>query len=197
MQTSQQEKMDHLDRTTGNGSASAEDDLVETVSIFHNEWGSSAATTFNPTDRDASGNFIPRDTQKRFKELYKLQNGKMERSRKQDIRDSYVANDAATFLSVLNFPAPDRKRVQKILSDLDISANNFGGRRYEKIILAICSLVSDEELSKRYSVDTTVQISDKRITATDEFNELMEVTGMSETEHRRIREQVRQKSEYF
>lgn len=197
MATSQPEKLDAFDRGNGTGSASAEDDFLEQTSIFHNEWGSSAATTFNPADTDALGNPIPKEKQQKFEELYRLHNGKMERSRKQDIRDSYVANDAATFLSVLDMPTPQRKRVQKILSELDISANNFGGRRYEKIILAICSLVSDEALSDRHSVDSDIQISDKRILNRDEFEELMEVTGMSVTEHRKIREQVRQKSDYF
>lgn len=197
MATSQPEKLDAFDRGNGTGSASAEDDFLEQTSIFHNEWGSSAATTFNPADTDALGNPIPKEKQQKFEELYRLHNGKMERSRKQDIRDSYVANDAATFLSVLDMPTPQRKRVQKILSELDISANNFGGRRYEKIILAICSLVSDEALSDRHSVNIDIQISDKRILNRDEFEELMEVTGMSVTEHRKIREQVRQKSDYF
>jgi hypothetical protein len=197
MRKSQPEKMDAFDRGNGTGSASAEDDFLEQTSIFHNEWGSSAATTFNPADTDALGNPIPKQKQQKFEELYRLHNGKMERSRKQDIRDSHVANDAATFSSVLDMPTPQRKRVQKILSELDISANNFGGRRYEKIILAICSLVSDEALSDRHSVDTNVQISDKRIFNRDEFEELMEATGMSGTEHRKIREQVRQKSDYF
>lgn len=197
MATSQPEKLDAFDRGNGTGSASAEDDFLEQTSIFHNEWGSSASTTFNPADTDAFGNTIPKKKQRKFEDLYRLHNGKMESSRKQDIRDSYVANDASTFSSVLDMPVPQRKRVQKILSDLDIDANNFGGRSYEKIILAICSLVSDEELSNRYSVDNDVRVSDKRILNKDEFQELMNVVGMSGTEHRKIREQVRQKSDYF
>jgi len=197
MQKSQPEKLDAFDRGNGNGSASAEDDFLEQTSIFHNEWGSSAATTFNPADTDALGNQIPKKKQQKFEQLYRLHNGKMERSRKQDIRDSHVANDASTFSSVLDMPTPQRKRVQKILSELDIAANNFGGRRYEKIILAICSLVSDEELSKRHPVDTDVKVCEKRLLNKDEFEELMNVTGMSGTEHRKIREQVRQKSDYF
>jgi hypothetical protein len=197
MCTSQFEALDAFDRGHGTGSASAEDDFLEQSSIFHNEWGSSAATTFNPADTDAKGNDISEEKQRKFEDLYQLHNGKMEKLRKQDIRDSHVANDAATFVSVLEMTGPQRARVQRILEKLDISSNNFGGRRYEKIILSICSLVSDEALSERYSSDDDVQIFDKRLLNKDEFEELMQVTGMSGTEHRKIREQIRQKSDYF
>lgn len=197
MATSQRNVYDAFDRSDGNGSASAEDDLVEKNSIFHNEWGSSAATTFKPSDTDAHGNDLSQKKQQKFEDLYALNNGKWEKSRKIDIHSSHVKNDAETFMSVLEIPTPQRKRVVHILDQVNISANNFGGRQYEKIILSICSLVCDEALSNRYPPTTDEDVTSKRLFNQEEFKELMETVSMSGTEHRKIREKVRQESDYF
>lgn len=177
--------LDPFDRSTGNGSRSETDDWLDGESIFSNEWGSTAATTFKPTD-------APAQKQDQLDRLYKLQNGKGERSRKDTIRASYIENDAETFMSVLEMPEPQRETVRNILSNLDISSNNFGGRSYEKIILAICSLVADEALSTQ----PNPSVND-RLFLTDEFRDLMEVNKMSGSEHRSLRVSVREKSEYF
>lgn len=196
MQQTQRGSYDAFDRGSGNGSSSAEDDMVEKYSIFHNEWGSAAATTFNPADTDSKGNSIPRAKKQKFEDLYALHNGKGEQSRKSDIRWSHMKNDAETFMSVLELPTPQRKRVIHILKEVDIST--FGSdRTYEKIILAICSLVSDEELSERYDETETTKLWSRRLYSRDAYQDLMEAVEMSVTEYRRIREQVRQKSEYF
>ena len=197
MATSQQNVYDAFHRGGGDGSASAEDDLVEEHSIYHNEWGSSAATTFKPSDTDAHGNDLSEKKQQKFKNLYALNNGKLEKSRKHDIQTSHLKNDAETFMSVLEIPSPQRKRIIHILEQTNISSNNFGGRKYEKIILAICSLVCDERLSNRYPITTDEDITSKRLYNKTEFKQLMETINMSATEHRKIREQVRQKSDYF
>lgn len=177
--------IDPFDRGNGNGSRATEDDWLDEASIFHNEWGSTAATTFNPKEASLS-------KQSKFEDLYKLQNGKGETDRKDTIRQSHIVNDAKTFMSVLELPDPQRETVMSILDDLDISSNNFGGRRYEKIILAVCSLVSDEALSNQH--DPSV---DDRLFLTDEFRDLMRVNDMSGKEHRKIRVAVRDRSDYF
>lgn len=189
--------VDAFDRRGGNGSASGADTFLDEQSIYDNEWGSAAATTFNPADTDAYDNSLPQATRHKFQRLYAHHNGKGESNRRQDIITSHIMNDTETFVSVLDMPTPQRRRVKKIIEDLDTSSNNFGGRKYEKIILAVCSLVSDEAVSRRHSVDSDIDITEKQIRKTDAFNELMETTGMSATEHRTIREQVRQRSEYF
>lgn len=187
-----QAMLDPFDRSNGNGSRNETDDWLDGESIFSNEWGSTAATTFKPTDTDGQNHPIPQRKQNRLERLYDLQNGKGESSRKETIRASYIENDAETFMSVLELPEPQRETVREILTNLDISSNNFGGRRYEKIILAVCSLVADEALSNQ--PNPSVQ---DRLFLTDEFRDLMEVNSMSGSEHRSIRVSVREKSDYF
>jgi len=101
-------------------------------------------------------------------------------------------NDAQTFATILELPEYQKQRIIEIAEEFDFEANRFGGKPYEKILLAICSLVSDKELS-----DKPYASLDKRIVLTDEFRELMDVNEMSSSEHNRIREMVREKTEYF
>lgn len=184
--------LDPFHRGNGNGSRSDTEDWLDEQSIFDNEWGSSAATTFNPGGTDAYGHELSEERREKFESLYKLHNGKMESSRKSDIRTSYVENDAKMFMSVLEMPDTQRERVLLILNDLDISSNNFGSRRYEKIILALCTLVSDEALTDRPNPSI-----ENRLFLRDEFRDLMDCTGTSSSELRKIRRDIRQKSEHF
>lgn len=175
-----------FDSTSGNGSSSKEESYIDRESIFSNEWGSQAATTFNPNE-------APPDKKEHFEELYAQHNGKGERDRSVTITQSHITNDAKTFMSILELPQYQRKRVLNILERMDISSNNFGpGKRYEKIILTICSLVADEELSRRPDASL-----DDRLFLTDEFSELMETTDMTSAEHNLLRRKIRQQSEYF
>jgi hypothetical protein len=178
--------LDPFDRTEGNGSNGRADDFLDGDSIFDNEWGSTAATTFKPSDCDDPAR------RRKLERLYKLQNGKFEDTRIQTIRASNVENDAQTFMSVLELAEPQRDRIMEVLDDLDISSNNFGGRRYEKIILAICSLIADESLSNQ--PDPSL---DDRLFLSDEFQNLMDVCNMTNSEHRKLRASVRDKSSYF
>lgn len=176
---------DAFARGNGNGSRNGTDDWLDERSIFDNEWGSAAATTFNPSD-------LENGKQDKFETLYELHNGKMEKSRKSDIRTSHIENDAKTFMSVLEMPEPQRERVMLILDDLDISSNNFGSRPYEKIILAICTLVSDEALGNQTNPNI-----ENRLFLTDEFRDLMDCTHTSSSDIRKLRRDVRAKSDYF
>lgn len=185
-------QFDPFDRGNGNGSRTSTDDWLDQNSIFDNEWGSSAATTFNPNGTDGNGYPLLPHREDKFEKLYDWHNGKGERSHKEDIRQSYIVNDAKTFTSVLEMPERQRDTVLEILDEIDISSNNFGGVRYEKIILTICSLVSDEALGNQPNPSL-----DDRLFLTDQFRELMDCTGMSSSEHRKIRKRVRQESNYF
>lgn len=184
--------IDPFDRSNGNGSRNNEEDWLDGESIFSNEWGSQAATTFRPDDTDGQGQAIPTRKQHRLQRLYERQNGKGEQSRKETIRASYIENDTEVFMSVLEMPEPQRETVREILDDLDISSNNFGSRRYEKIILTVCSLVADEALSDRHNPSL-----DERLYFSDSYRDLMESTHMSSNDHRKIRVAVRDKSDYF
>ena len=177
--------IDPFDRGNGNGSRNAGDDWTDEVSIFDNEWGSQAATTFNPKE-------APLGRVDKFEFLYEIQNGKGEANRKTTIRQSHIENDMEMFMDVLEMPTYQRERVTYILDNLDLSSNNFGSKRYEKIILATCSLVSDEALSDSSDPD----VSD-RLFLQDSFRDLMDSTRMSSSEHRQLRVAVREKSDYF
>lgn len=177
--------VDPFDRGNGNGSRNARDDWADEVSIFDNEWGSQAATTFNPKE-------APLSRMEKFESLYQIQNGKGEANRKTTIRQSHIKNDTETFMDVLEMPTYQRERVTYILDNLDLSSNNFGGKRYEKIILATCSLVADEALSNSRDPDV-----DDRLFLSDEFRQLMDSTKMSSSEHRQLRVMVRERSDYF
>lgn len=189
--------IDPFARGNGNGSRAAEDDWLDEASIFHNEWGSTAATTFNPEGTDAYGRELPKHKREKFERLYQWHNGKGESSRKDTIRQSHIVNDARAFMSVLEMPDMQRNRVLDILQELDISSNNFGGRRYEKIILALCSLVADESLTRRLEREENPSAVENRLFLTDEYRDLMDVTEMSGREHRQIRQQIRRKSDEF
>lgn len=184
--------LDPFHRGNGSGSRNASDDWADETSIFHNEWGSTAATTFNPDGTDGQGQPIPKSRRDFYKRLYRHQNGYGESDRKDTIRASHRLNDAEMFMSVLEMPSTQRETVLQILEKLDISSNNFGGRPYEKVILAVCSLVSDEALSSQPNPSL-----DNRLSNSDAFTDLMGVNDMSRTELRRIRRSVKEKSSYF
>lgn len=186
-------RFDAFDRARGNGSTDSSTDWLDEQSIYTNEWGSVAATTFNPHEPDANGNPLPERKKQRMERWEDFHNGKGRTTRADEINKSHIQNDANTFLSVLELPQPQRDRVLLILDNLDISSNNFGaGRPYEKIILALCSLVADEALT-----DQPNPSIDDRLFLQDEFRELMDATEMSSSELRRIRAAIRERTDEF
>jgi len=92
----------------------------------------------------------------------------------------------------------ERERVVNIAQELDFSSTRFGGKPYEKILLAICSLVSDEELSRRFE-EGTIQATatQQRLILSERFRDLMEVNSLGSKEHSRIRQLLRDKTELF
>jgi hypothetical protein len=191
--TSPQAILDPFDRELGAGSGSKADDWLDGESIFHNEWGSQAATTFNPSEGDANGHSLSTEKQHKLERLYELQNGKGRTTRKTEIRQSHINNDAETFMSVLELPEAERRSIRQILDNLEIDSRKFSsGYRYEKIILTICSLVADEALSTQPEAKF-----EQRLFFTDEFRELMESCNMSSSDHRKLRPIVREKADYF
>ena len=195
--SSTKDLLDPFNREVGSGSRNAEEDWVDDSSIFGNQWGSTAATTFNPSGQDGTGESLTPRQEKKYKNLYELHNGRGESDRHHTILESYIKNDAKMFMSTLDMPAHQRSDVLNIIQDLDISSQNFGKYRpYEKIILAVCSLVSDKALTQRIDEGADMSIDD-RIFSTESFEELMESVGMTSGEHRQIRNRVRDESDYF
>jgi hypothetical protein len=183
---------DAFDRQRGNGSRERSDDWLDEKSIFNNEWGSTAATTFDPDGPDGKGNEMTAEKRKKFERLYERNNGKGASSRRGDIRSSHVKNDAKMFMSALDMPSRQRERVLNILDGLDISSNTFGPRKYEKILLALCSLVADEALSRKEE-----PMIEERLFLSDNFRHCMDVTSMSSSELRQIRKRIREETNEF
>jgi hypothetical protein len=88
--------------------------------------------------------------------------------------------------------------VVEIAESLDFSSTTYGGKKYEKVLLAICSLVSDRALSQRLDHNNTnATIADQRIVLSEKFRDLMEANRLGSREHNRIREMIREKTELF
>jgi hypothetical protein len=178
--------LDPFDTDPGSGASPASDKWLDEQSPFDNGWGSNAATTFKKAD-------VPDRKKQKFERLYDLHNGKGESHRSMDITESRMKNDLETFMSVCELPEHQREIVRELFQNLDMSSNNFGANRpYEKILLCLCSLVADKKLSEQPEASI-----DDRLLLTDEFQDLMDVTGMSSRDHRRTRTAIRQKLEYF
>ena len=182
---------DPFDRSNGNGSRSAEEDwLDENTTAAENQW-STAETTFYYWEASAA-------QQSKFQDLYKAHHGKGESDRDFTIRRSHIVNDAQTFVSILEMADPERDRVIQVAQELNFSSNRFGGKPYEKILLAVCSLVSDEALSRHVNQNSVdASLANQRLILTDEFRDLMDVNNLGSKEHSRIRQMLRDKTELF
>lgn len=179
--------LDTLDRSNGNGSRTTEEDwLDEHTTASANEW-SSAETTFYYWD-------APAHQQRNFKNLYDRQHGKGDSSRSSELPRMKAMADTKAFCAMLEVNSSVQERIEFIMERIDISANTYGGKSYEKIILAVCTLVYDEYLSSRPVKD--VEYS-QRLIFDDTFRDLMEANNLGSKELRGIREQIRSKSDYF
>lgn len=182
---------DPFDRSNGNGSRSAEEDwLDEHSTAAENQW-STASTTFYYWEASAS-------QQDKFESMYNAHHGKGESDRRSTIRRSHIVNDAETFSNILELPRAQRECVIGISRELDFSSTRFGGKPYEKILLAVCSLVSDHALSQRLNHENAGSaVANQRVVLRDSFRDLMEVNDLGSREHNRIRQMLREKTEFF
>jgi hypothetical protein len=182
---------DPFDRSNGNGSRSAEEDwLDENTTSAENQW-STAETTFYYWEASSA-------KKKQFERFYDWHHGKGEGDRRTTLRRSNIVTDAETFVNVLELREPQSLRVVEIAKELDFSSNRFGGKPYEKILLAIISLVSDQELSQRLNhQNLDSSLANQRIVLDDTFRDLMEANNLGSREHNRIRQMLREKTEEF
>lgn len=179
--------IDALDRTGGNGSRTTEEDwLDQHTTSAENEW-SSAKTTFYYWE-------APEHKQHNFKRFYNKQHGKDDPNRSSELPRMRALADAKAFCAILNLNKQLTERIIYIMEEIDMDSNTFGGKSYEKLILAICSLVYDEHLSSM-PVDS-IQYG-QRLIFDETFRDLMESNELGSNELRGVREQVRTKTEFF
>lgn len=94
-------------------------------------------------------------------------------------------NDARLFASHLGLSEPERDKVVEMADEIDFT--KFGSFKTEQVLVACCSLVRDEN-TEEYG---------NRIILQDEFRELMDVTGLGSSQHRKIRQAIRERTDYF
>lgn len=178
---------DNLDRETGNGARSKQEEwLDENTTAAKHEW-SSAETTFYYWE-------APQSRRDEFYEFYQQHHGKNDSNRSAELPRMRALSDARAFSSMLELPEIVRERIIFIVEDIELAATTFGGKSYEKIVLGVISLSHDEYLS---SLPRDAVSYDERLIFDETFNELMRVNNLSSSELRGVREQIRSKSQYF
>lgn len=174
---------DALDRSEGSGSSDWQDEQMDVNSRVHpNDW-TTAHTTFRVSD-------APQEKRERFQSLKRAHDGYGEEDRKSTLRQSKIMKDAECFSNVCSLSEQETEKVFKIIKTSDISSNTFGGKSYEKILLAVMTLVRDQ------NINSTEQMN-QRLILQDNFKELMNSCKIGSGELRRVRQMVREKTEYF
>ena len=181
---------DMLDRNEGTGSRNVEEDWLDgNSSVKDNKWTTSR-TTFWPDAEDGHGNKLTGDSRKRWKELRKAHDRFSSEGdnydRKTTIRYGHIMNDVHTFCNLCELSKHHTEEVASIINNSDISSKNYGGKRYEKIILAVMSLIVDRDID-------TVDNIDQRLILDEDFKQLMENAKMGTTELRKVRQMVRER----
>jgi hypothetical protein len=170
---------DAADRNSGNGSRSADEDwLDENSRIDDNKWTTSQ-TTFWPDDDDKKFS--------RLREVHDRFAGEDEEyNRKTSIRYGHIMNDVYTFANICELQQYQSKAVASIIKDTDISSNNYGGKSYETIILAVMSLIVDRDIEN-------VDEYNNRLILQDSFRSLMDSVGVGSKDIRKTRQMVRER----
>lgn len=179
---------DAFDRDNGTGSRSLEEDWLDANNrVQDNKW-TSANTTFWPRSADGNGNKLSGEQRKRFRELRKVHDrfASSSDNRKTTIRYGHIMNDVYTFCNICGLDERETETVATLIKETDISSKNYGGKRYEKIILALMSLVVDANIE-------TAEEMDQRLILQDDFKELMENTEFSSGELRTVRQMIRER----
>lgn len=173
---------DGIDRTMGNGSRNVQQDWIdENTTATDNDW-SSAQTTFYYDD-------APSHTRSKYYRLKEWNDGKGEENRTSDNFSTMVELDIRAFSNISELTDYQTKRVIYIIQNTDISSNNFV-KSYEKLILAVISLVVDDHIKTEEAIDN-------RAIYREGFAELMESCDLDNHELRRVRQQIREKSHFF
>lgn len=181
---------DALSRAPGDGSRSTEADWMdENTRVSDNKWTSSR-TTFWTEGTDGNGNTLNKSQRDKYKRLRKVHDrfaGENKKyNRKTTIRYGHIMNDVYTFCNLCSLREQQTESVSNIIRETDISSNNYGGKSYEVIILAVMSLIVDRDID-------SVEDMDKRLLLTDSFRNLMDSNEVGSSELRTVRQMVRER----
>jgi hypothetical protein len=168
-----------ISREVGDGSSDETEDFVDGIALREND-GRSLTRTEIPYSHNEHDSSIDWD------KLRKINDGMWASERKSQNRMVEIRKDAKLFFDRLELDEDEKDRGFYILDNIDYSSNNFG-RRIEEIILAIATLVRDENCEN---------IS-RRLNNQDIYHELLEINNTSPRVIRRIRNKIRDEYDFF
>lgn len=170
----------------GDGSNGTEEAYIDSNSIIQNDGRSKCVTGFDPRDVSHKTTVVRQgETYRKWEWLNQLNDGVQENDRASANWHAGKINDAKLFCDHLNFSPELTEEVVEMAKTIDFS--EFGQYTVCAVLVGCCSLVADSH---------TDTIED-RIIVRDEFKELMEVTGIGSREHNKIRQGIRERTEYF
>ena len=180
----QSDFLDTISRDAGSGSRSYEEDWLDANSTSAEQTWSSAQTFFYPDD-------APAELKEKYKRLKDWNDNKWSSERKAELNQKNMQADLETFCNILGLTQNQEDRVKYLFEDLDLS-KELGGRSYEKIILSLCTLVTDSDIPN--NLENIEQKFNQRLVFSEEFEELRQVVDMSRGEHKKIRQRIRESS---
>jgi hypothetical protein len=157
-------------RERGTLSASEVDEMIDESAVWDNDGRSQTRTGFDPRESD--------DPMK-WRRLNKINDGWRASDRRQQNRWADRQRWIETFCSFLDLPQTDVSRVKHIMRDVDMA--RMGHYSSQQTILAIISLVANER--------------GRWIRDEEDFRRLLQDTGTTLGEIKRVRQLVRQKTD--
>lgn len=163
----------------GSGSNAAIDDVIDQEAIIENDGRSNTRTFFYPEDAE----YDSKQKEKQYKRLIRWQDGERHptESRAAANFKADMRRTAETFCSQCGFTTHQTDRVAYIMEKLNV--NSYGHYSTEKVILAVMSLVANED--KRLLRDEPI------------FRDLAEQVGMSMEQVRTVRRMTRERTDAF
>lgn len=165
--------MTHIfDMGSGNGASSKIDELIDQNAVSAHDGRASTRTFFYTSE-------APERTQRKFKRLYRHQEGVGEPQRDVNNRAADRMRTVENFCGFLDMSTYHRERVTYIADGLNMA--HMAHYNSDKVILAVISLVANED---------DWFIRDNQI-----YRDLMDSVGTDMKELRRIRDLIRRKSD--
>lgn len=179
--------VDHFDRTPGSGASKwSDEDMDENTRVHPNDW-SVAQTTFYPDDPSAE---LTNKQRRYYMKLKSEHDRHPQDGRKTNLRRTEILKDAEAFSNFIELSDEQKERTMNIIREIDLSSQTYGGKPYETIILAVMTLAVDESIDREEEMY-------KRLTNRQSFEEVLSVTDTSVSDIRKVRQQVRENTDYF
>jgi hypothetical protein len=127
----------------------------------------------------------PSSQEGKWRNLWQLADGQRNSDKSSQNWAAGKQNDAKLFADQLNFAEHERTKLKKMAREVDFT--KFGSFSTDQVLVASASLIRDENTTKY----------ENRIILQDEFKELMEVTGVGSKQLRKMRQAIRERTNFF